>query len=531
MLRLISTLWAAVLLVGVALRDRIGAPSREPQLPRRLRETLESLGPTYVKFGQALSLRRDLLPEDYVVALRDLQDRAGAFDSQLVQGEVERAFGRKINELFAEFEAEPMAAASIAVVHRATLKDGRRVIVKVRRPNIRSRIDRDMRALRLTARLAETLVPRLQQHQPVRIVEEIWTNLRKEADFRQEARNIGYFVEAFKDWQDINIPRAVDGLVAENVLVQERSGGYRIDETAVRSDGARLAQLFVDAYLHQFFTVGLFHGDPHPGNIFVMEDGRLCFHDFGLVGFLDRRTRRNLAIFIQAFVRQDAAWVLDTAVDMGVLGGEIDRAEFVRAIEEILADFAALPINEWSLAEAFLRIVRLGNRPNFRVPHNLLVLMRATFLIEHALRTLDPEMNVLDTLVARGGKVVEDMVHEGLAPAAGLRLRTEAAVTAQDLPTLLASWLHEVTREGGHPAFTLKHEGLESLEEHLDRSSNRVALALVTLGLYIAASLLMQHSLGPRLFGEMPVLAALGYGLALWFTFRLARGIGRSGRL
>jgi len=222
---------------------------------------------------------------------------------------------------------------------------------------------------------------------------------------------------------------------------------------------------------------------------------------------------------------------LDTAVDVGVLGGEMERADFVRAIEEILADFAALPIREWSLAEAFLRIMRLGNRTSFRVPHNLLVLMRATFLIENALRTLDPEMNVLDTLVARGTKLVEEMVHEGLAPAAGLRLRTEAAVTAQDLPTLLASWLHEATREGGHPAFTLKHEGLKSLEEHLDRSGNRVALALVTLGLYIAASLLMQHSLGPRLFGEMPVLAALGYGLALWFTFRLARGIGRSGRL
>jgi len=529
--RLILIICAAAQLAIVAIGDRWRASSRQPRLPGRLRQTLERLGPTFVKFGQALSLRRDLLGEDYVTALRGLQDHVGPFPGQVAHAEVERAFGRKIDDLFADFEVEPLAAASIAQVHAATMKDGRPVIVKVRRPDIRAKIDRDMRALRVAAQLLPRLVPRLQRHQPVRIVDEIWTNLRKEADFRQEARNIQRFVEAFRNWPNINIPRVVDDLAAESVVVQERSSGCSIDDARARSDSARLAQLFVDAYLHQFFVVGVFHGDPHPGNLFVMKDGRLCFHDFGLVGFLDRPTRRNLAVFVQAFVRQDAAWVLDTAIDLGVLGGDMDRAEFVRAIEAILSDFAALPIKEWSLAEAFLRVMRLGDRTNVRVPHNLLVLMRATFLIENALRTLDPEMNVLDTLVARGGEVLKDVMHESLAPAATTRLKTEAAVTAQDLPVLLASWLHRTVREEGHLGLTLKHEGLKSLEQHIDRSGNRVALALVTLGLYIAASLLMQHSLGPRLFGEMPLLAALGYGLALWFTLRIARAISRSGQL
>jgi ubiquinone biosynthesis protein len=529
--RLILIIWAVANLALVAIGDRCRAPSRQPSLPGRLRETLERLGPIFVKFGQALSLRRDLLGEDYVTELRTLHDQVGPFPGQVARAEVERAFGRKIESLFAQLDVEPLAAASIAQVHGAQMKDGRAVIVKIRRPNVRAKIDRDMGALRVAAQLLPKLVPHLQRHQPVRIVDEIWTNLRKEADFRQEARNIQRFVEAFKDWPSINIPRVVDDLVAESVIVQERSSGCSIDDMRARSDGARLAQLFVDAYLHQFFAVGVFHGDPHPGNLFIMMDGRLCFHDFGLVGFLDRPTRRSLAIFVQAFVGQDAAWVLDTAIDLGVLGGEMDRAEFVRAIEAILADFAALPIKEWSLAEAFLRVMRLGDRSNVRVPHNLLVLMRATFLIENALRTLDPDMNVLDTLVARGAEVLKHVVHESLAPAVTTRLKTEAAVTAQDLPVLLASWLHRTVREEGHLGFILRHEGLKSLEQHLDRSGNRVALALLTLGLYIAASLLMQHSWGPRLFGEMPVLAALGYGLALWFTFRIARGIGRAGRL
>lgn len=529
--RLVLIFCAATRLALIAMSDRWRGPSHEPRLPQRLRETLERLGPTFVKFGQALSLRRDLLGEDYFTSLRALQDRVGPFPAPISRAEVEHSFGRKITDLFATFEIEPLAAASIAQVHAATMKDGRRVIVKVRRPDMRARIDRDMSALRFAAQVLSKLIPQLQRHQPARIIDEIWTNLRKEADFRQEARNIQRFVEAFKDWPGVNIPRVVDDLASESVVVQERSSGCGIDDARARSDGVRLAQLFVDAYLHQFFVIGVFHGDPHPGNMFVMEDGRLCFHDFGLVGYLNRSTRRSLAMFVQAFVRQDAAWVFDTAIDLGVLGGEMDRAEFVRAIEAILADFATLPIKEWSLADAFLRVMQLGDRTNVRVPHNLLILMRATFLIENALRTLDPQMNVIDTLVARGAEALTQVMHESLAPAATARLKTEVAVTAQNLPVLLASWLHRTLREEGHLSLTLRHEGLKSFEQHLERSGNRVSLALVTLGLYIAASLLMQHSLGPRLIGDLPLLAVLGYGLALWFTFRIARGISRAGRL
>lgn len=137
--------------------------------------------------------------------------------------------------------------------------------------------------------------------------------------------------------------------------------------------------MLVDLYLHQFFVVGLFHGDPHPGNLFVRADGRICFHDLGLVGFLDHPTRRSLATFLQAFVHQDAAWTLDAAIDLGVLGGEMDRAEFQRGIGEVLADYATLPLKDWSLAEAFLRVARLAQGTNITIPHNLLVLMRALF--------------------------------------------------------------------------------------------------------------------------------------------------------
>ena len=518
-------------LAVVAARDRRAGEARPPKLPQELRSTLERLGPVFVKLGQAVSVRRDLLPDVYIAALHGLQDHVAPFPPKDAIHEIEHAFGRKLKVLFSSFEHKPMAAASIAQLHRAQMPDGRVVIVKVRRPHIRADIDRDMRALKGALRILLIFVPRLRRHRPLRIVDEIRTNLQKETDFRQEARNIKKFSDAFKGWPTINVPNVVDDLYTDAVLVQEMSHGSSIDDPAIAADGPRLAQLFIDAYLHQFFEVGLFHGDPHPGNLFVMPDGRLCFHDLGLVGFLDRTTRRNLALFVQAFISQDAAWVLDTAIDLGILGGEMDRAEFVRGIEEILADYAARPLKEWSMAEAFVRVMRLGHGENFSIPYNLLVLMRAMFLIENALRTLDPEFNVLDALIARGGQTLKAVIGPEWANLAVARLKSEAALTVQDLPALIGTWLHKAARQGTSPTIAIRHEGLELLELHLDRGGNRLALALVTLGLYVAASLLMQQGIGPSLIGHMPLLAAGGYAVALWLTFRLARAISRSGHL
>lgn len=531
LIQLLRIVWAVLRMLWTGAREKWGVPRRSSKLPKRLREMLEWLGPTFIKLGQALSLRRDLLPEEYVAALRDLQDHAVPFASKAAVHEIEIAFGKKINELFANFEQNPLAAASIAQVHCAEMHDGRRVIVKIRRPGIGYRIDRDMRALVVAVRWLVVLVPRLDRLRPIRLVEEVWANLRKETDFRKEAGNIKRFAKVFEGWAAVNVPCVVDDLYTESVLVQDMSGGHGIADQEVKEDGRRLAQVLIDAYLHQLFVAGLFHGDPHPGNLFVMKDGRLCFHDLGLVGTLDRTTRRNLAMFVQAFVRQDAGWVLDTAIDLGILGGEIDRPEFTRGIDEILADYSARPIKEWSMAEALVRVSRLGKGENFSIPHNLLVLMRAMFLVESALRTLDPDMNILDTLIARGKQTLETVIREGQETAATERLKDEAALMMQDLPLMLASWLHKLSRGEGMPRFSLRHEGLEGLESHLDRSGNRLSIALVTLGLYIAGSLLMQHSIGPRLFGELPLLAAIAYALALWFTFRLANGIRRSGRL
>lgn len=510
---------------------RLGLSRSDAQPPERLCLLLARLGTTFIKFGQALSMRSDILTEDYVAALRSLQDHATPFPADLAIREIERGLRRPIRELFARFDEVPLAAASIAQVHSAELPDGRPVVVKIRRIGIERQIDRDMRALRLVTRIATALMPRLAHYRPLRIIDEIWSNLRKEIDFHQEARNIKRFATAFADWPAVDIPRPIDGLVGETVLVQERSGGCRIDDPAIRAEGPRIAQHFVDLYLHQIFVLGVFHGDPHPGNVFVTTQGRICFHDFGLVGILDRAARRRLAAFTSAFVHQDSDWLLDAAIELGILGGALNRAEFRRGLSEIMADFAARPLKEWSMAEAFVRVTRLNQTQNVFVPYDLLLLMRAIANAEHVVRVLDPEFRLLENLQAKGPAMLEAAIAPAEWTATIDRLRHDALAAMQDLPATLGAWARRLGRDGDGIGLSLRLRGLHSLEAHLDRSSNRIALALVTLGLYIAGSLLMQHSIGPRLYEDMPALAALAFVLALWFTFRLARAITRSGRL
>lgn len=522
--RISLSLWGYagwLLLVRLHLLRHAGSPAQ------RLSRMLERLGTTFVKLGQGIGLRRDLLPDEYVEALEGLQDRVAPFPGELAVQEITAALGAPPSELFAEFDQEPLASASIAQVHKARLKDGTEVIVKVRRPDIRRQVAQDIWLLRSAVRGVLLVLPFLRRYHPLDIISEAQEGLQQEMDFIQEARSVQRFREAFKDWTTLNIPAVFEELSTDSVLVQECSGGRRVDDPAIREDGPRLAKNFVDAYLHQFFIMGLFHGDPHPGNLFIMDDGRICFHDFGLVGFMDRETRRNLAAFMQAFVRQDADWLLDAYLDLGVLAGDLDEARYRAGLEKLLDDYARLPLKDWSFAEAFVRIIRMGQGRDVRFPRSLLILMRTLFLMETTVRSLDPEFNLLDGLAGQAEPIAKAAFKERTATGKE-RLGYEAGIVLQDFPNSVGKWLRRVRKQGLE--IRLQHRGLSDLERHLDRSSNRLALALVTLGLYIAGALLMQLDSGVRLWG-MPLPAVIGFGLALWFTLWLAAGISRSGRL
>lgn len=498
-----------------------------PSLPRRSIEALQRLGPTFIKLGQAISLRPDLLPAPWIAALRELREHAEQVPIEAIREEIERGLGRPVEAVFASFDPVPIAAASVAQVHGARLPDGREVIVKVRRPGVRHHIGRDIRALIPLARIGARLNRQLATLDPVGLLRELETDLLQETDLRIEARNIRRFADAFRGSATVFIPEVPDNLISESVVVQVMSPGHHIEHLAPGDDGKRLAGALVEAYLHQFFALGWFHADPHPGNLFALPDGRLCLHDFGLVGRLDPPVRRALAAFVQAFAHQDAAWFQDAAKELGLLGGIADPAAFRHGLREILSDYGGRPLREWSVADAFLRIMRLGGVGTVRVPRELLALRRALYLLEGTLRILDPEFEVIGALLAKGETTLRAVMLGDIPSGSPPRLKFEAAMLALDAPAALGAWLHRLGRDGPGIPIDLRHTGIDHLSRQIERAGYRLANALVALGLFIAGALLQQHSLGPFLFDGLPLFSAAGYAMGFWFTLRLARDLRR----
>jgi ubiquinone biosynthesis protein len=515
---------AALLGFGWALRRlRKRAPER---LPERLRQTLEGLGTTFVKLGQGLSLRRDLLPTAYLEALEHLHSEVAAFDGALAVAIIERSFDSPIDSLFSEFDRSPFAAGSVAQVHRARMPDGRDVAVKVRRPGIADQVDLDLRLLRHLAKIAQLLIPALRRQRPLELIDELATVLRNEIDMAHEARNMRRLDRALQGADRVTLPRVIEPLAAEQVIVQEFSHGTPIADSYGSERGRDLARTLLDAYVFQLFSAGVFHADPHPGNLFEMGDGRLCMHDIGSIGVLDPQARRSLALMIEAIVHDDAEGVLDATIAMGFISPAIDRREHQRAISEILGELRTLPLNQWSVAEAIWRVARVGAGAHFRLPRHLLVLVRTLFLAEHTLRALDPALDLPTELAARSEQIAQAFESGPSRP-----LTERLSRTVEALPELFGNALRQLRIDDGRLPLAVHHRGLDELEATLARTGNRLAVALVTLGLYLTGSLLMLHRAGPMLAGHVPWLAAAAYGIAFVLSLRLVFAIARSGHL
>jgi ubiquinone biosynthesis protein len=498
------------------------APER---LPLLFRNTVERLGTTFVKLAQALSIRKDLLPQPYLDALSELQHNVAPFPTGQAIAAIEAAFGQPVQRLFATFEREPLAAASVAQVHAATMADGTVVVVKVRRPGIAAQVSTDLKLLRRVASVAAFFIPVVRHQQPRALIEEMGTHLLAEIDLRLESHNVRRLADALRSQRHVWVPEVVEPLASEEVLVQQYSAGAPLADSFGTEGGRQLAGVLLDAYLHQLFVVGAFHGDPHPGNLFVLDDGRLCFHDFGLIGTLDARGRRALAQLLEAMAYQDAAAALDGAIELGFITGPVDRREHERGIDDILSELAGLPLGEWSAAEAIWRIAKFGKGEHFTIPRHLLVLLRTIFLLESTTRLLNPQFDLAGELLKR-----RDVIAAAIEPADGKRPKAMQAVrVVRELPRLVTQWLRQAQKEDGRPGVAVHHRGLEELEATLARTGNRLSMALVTLGVYVSASLLMLHSAGPHVWG-MPLLAIVAFILALGLSVRLVHAVSISGK-
>jgi ubiquinone biosynthesis protein len=499
----------------------------------RLRLALEELGPTFVKFGQMLSVRRDLFEKDLIYELQKLQDNVPPFPGQVARAIVEKDLGRPIAGLFSTFEDTPFAAASVAQVHAATLFDGTAVVVKVQRPDIEKMIRADLEILFFLARLLKAHVAESRRFDPLGLVEEFAETIGRELDFRLEGHNAERFRENFKHDPAVVVPRIFWEVSSRRVLTMERSPGRKIGADSIdATKRATFVQLLARLYLVQVFEHGFIHGDPHPGNVFLVEDGRVCFHDFGIVGRLSPRDQEDLRQLFLALITRDAAWMADVYLEMGVAGTNVDRRAFVQDLDQALDQYYANTAHATSFAAILNEFIQLGGKHELHPPRQLLLVAKAFILIESQGRSLDPNFNMLASLQ----NYAPLMLRLQFAPdkdklgalVKGSRALRSLRAALSGLPQALSQLIAQL--KTGTVTVHVQHEHLEELQHGIDRASNRLSLSLIIAAVVVGSSIVTAFHAGPHYNGTS-LLGLVGYVVASVLGLWWAVGILRSGKL
>jgi ubiquinone biosynthesis protein len=518
---------APVFPLARALRRR---PSLGP--PQRLRMALEELGPTFVKLGQVLSTRPDLLPPAYIAELARLQDTVPPAPWEPVRAQLEAELGAPVEEVFATLDPEPIAAASLAQVHAATLPDGAEVVVKVQRPDIEATINVDLDILADVARLLQTRTPLGELYDLPGIVEEFAATLRAELDFYREGHNADRFRANFADEPYLYIPKVYWEYTTRRVLVMERIRGIKIDDIAALDaagyDRYRIGLHAARMVIKEVLEDGFFHADPHPGNFFVMPGEVIGAMDFGMVGYLSRRTRTDLVRLYIAAVQLDEEAVVDQLVRMGVVGGAVDRMGLQHDIGRLLRKYAGLPLKAIRARDMVEEAMPIAFRHHLRLPSELWLLGKTLAMMEGVGLKLVPDFDMF----AVSRPYVQRFMREMASPRAWMpSLIRGMGDWAQLLDMLPRTGMQLLTRaERGELEVSLRHQELGRALVYLDRLANRLALSILLAALIVGLALLVPAFHLAERGGLITALVILGFALASLLGLWLVISILRSGR-
>ena len=515
--------------------DRRRASDGEPDADRgrRLREMLDELGPTFVKFGQLLSTRPDVVPPDIIVELRKLQDDVSPVPIEDVERVVHAELGLTIEQAFLDFEEQPIAAASIGQVHRATLPNDVHVVVKVQRPNAARQIESDLRLMASAARVARERVRQLDFIDAGELVEEFGRSIRLELDYQQEARNAETFRRNFAGDERVAVPRVWWRYTTSRLLTLDRLEGTHIRDldldTWPDEDRRALAYTLTDAWMTMIFRHAFFHGDPHPSNILHLEDGRLGLIDFGLAGRLtDMDMARLTRLFVDAATENVGALPRRLA-DLGVRYPR-DREEELRSrLEELYYRYYGSRLSDIDPIEAIREGLSLIYAMNLRLPTRFVILDKAIATLGSVAAEVYPDFNVFE--VAR--PYARQLISERFSPR---RVALQARGEVQDLAEIaleVPRQVHDILNElrDGELEVKISNPGIDDLAHHMDVSVNRIAVALVILGGLVGSSLIgVLASKGPHLLG-LHLISVVGFVLSGVFGVWLLWGVFRSGRL
>lgn len=497
------------------------ATQSEISTAERLRKAFEELGPTWVKLGQLLSTRPDLIPENYIEEFTRLQDNVNPVPFEIIAAQVEKELGKPLQTLFASFEKNSLAAASVSQVHLATLHGGERVVVKIQRPEIQKIIDTDVSLLAFLAAMLEKYIPESRVFAPNVIVREFFRTLSFELDFAIEANNMRKIATQLKDFPDIVIPKAYSEYSTHKILTLERLEGIPFNHPAgldqAGIDRKKLLDIGARAFFKCVLIDGVFHGDLHGGNLFALPNNRLGIIDFGIVGRLSQKSRGQLANMVMALLTQDFENLCYQYAELGAAGGAVDFDSFEREVQNTLGPYMGLALNEINMGKVLIEATRIATRYNIQIPGDWMLVFKALLTTEGMARALDPSFDMMSL----GQELAADLVKNQYSLE---KISRQLTWTAKDFASLLQilprqlRWMLQRFAENDY-ALELKLPQLEETHSEIRRHSRRQTRALLAGAFMIAASLSLNFSQGPS-FGDFPAVSVILAGIALLLTLR-----------
>jgi ubiquinone biosynthesis protein len=500
---------------------------------QRVRIALEELGPTFIKLGQVMATRVDLFPPSWIAEFEKLHSEVPPVPFDQLRPEVERALGRSPFEVFRDLDPRPFGSASIAQVHRAKLQDGTPVVLKIRRPGIRAKIDADLRILFHIAELLEAEVPEARRYQPTEIAGQFARSLERELDLAVEARNMERIAKNFEGDPFIVIPKVYREWTSEVMNVQEHIEGIPgTDLAAVKAAGLDpklLASRGAEAILKMILVDGFFHADPHPGNVFYLPGNRLVIIDAGMVGRLSAVRRNQVVNLLAGLARMEEEAMLDVLLDWAG-DAYVDEAKLAADVNELVFDYEGVTLKDIRIGALLRQFAAIIREHSIVMPSDLTLMFKALITMEGLGRQYDPDFHVIDHLTP----MLRQAIAERYRPTGLLRRGRSTVAQFFDLvssvPRDLARLLRDARR--GKTRIDLDLKRLDSFGKQLDRTLDRATMGIMTASLVIGSSIVMTVREGPEVWG-MPVLTiigAAGYVVAFFNSLWVIVGIWRSGK-
>ena len=524
-----------------SLLSRRGRPRIPPGASRweLLRLALEELGPTFVKLGQLLSNRADVLPQELINELTGLQDRVHPLEWKSVRESLRRELGQDISNVFRELDETPAASASIAQVHRGVLHTGEEVAIKIQRPGIESIIETDLEIVAYVARLAERYLPASRYLGPTDLVKEFRKHLIRELDFARERQNMERFRISHRNRRGLHVPKTFARYSTGRLLIMEYVHGIKVsmldtDEARRKLpdyDPAVVARRGADLMLEQILIHGFFHADPHPGNVMVLPGNVVCFLDFGLMGRLHEVERNHLAAAISGIVRRDGARVTDAILRLTRCNRAMEYEELVEEVQDMVDDYLDRPLKEVNIAELFAELIRLVVNHGLQVPSSLLMVAKALLTIEGVGMNINPEFTLQPALEGVARQLVIRQLRPERLSRVGMTALIEYANLLRDFPTEAGGLIRQL--RSGQLTVGFRLRGLEPVRHTLDQIGYRLVFGFVVAAIMVSSALII-HAKLPPLWNDISLIGVVGFGIAgilgMGFIFSLVLRVFRRDR-